>query len=220
MTNVNGKYLPALGHHRLTPLYYPVQRWLMQESRLERRLLKQAGIQPGQRVLDLGCGTGTLSVLLKQSQPQAEAVALDADPKVLTIARTKAARASLGITFDQGLATHLPYPDRSFDCVLSSLMLHHLAKLQKERTLREAYRVLRPGGEIHVMDFGRPHVAYTRLVALLLIQFEQVADNIKGLLPETMHYAGFEEVNETAKFVTVVGSISFYQARRANRPPL
>ena len=77
MSNAHDKYIPALRRHRLTPLYDPLQRWLLREMTFKTRLMKRARIQAGQRVLDLGCGTGTLSVLVKRTHPDAEVVGLD-----------------------------------------------------------------------------------------------------------------------------------------------
>ena len=134
------KYIPALRFDWLTPVYDPVLRRMMPELALKQRLIAQAQIAAGQRVLDLGAGTGTLTVMIKQTCPGADVVGLDGDPRVLTVARAKAAAAGVAIRFDQGLATALPYDDATFDRILSSLTLHHLTTEEKQRALREAYR--------------------------------------------------------------------------------
>jgi ubiquinone/menaquinone biosynthesis C-methylase UbiE len=82
-------------------------------------------------VLDLGCGTATLTILIKQLQPGAEVVGLDGDSKILTIAEAKVAQADVDLTLDQGLANNMPYRDQSFDRVVSSLVIHHLSETQK-----------------------------------------------------------------------------------------
>lgn len=208
------KYIPALGHDRLTPLYDPLLRWVMREDRFKRRLIEQAEVRGGHRVLDLGCGTGTLAVMLKQSQLEAVVVGLDGDEKVLEIARAKAAKAGVELLLDQGMAYQLPYGDGSFDRVLSSVMLHHLSTDNKRRTLAEVLRVLRPGGGLHVVDFGPPHTLYSRLVALVAARSEEIAANVQGRLPELFREAGFEGVEEAGQFVTVAGALSFYRARK------
>lgn len=139
-------YIPALGHDWLTPLYDPIQRWLLRESAFKARLVEEARLGKAQRVLDLGCGTATLTLLIKERHPDAEVVGLDVDPQALAIARSKAGRAGLAIRFDQGMAFRLPYPDSSFDRVLSSLMFHHLNRENKLRAMGEVLRVLRPAG--------------------------------------------------------------------------
>src|ERR687895_68289 len=88
-------YIPALGHDLLTPLYDPLLRWLMREERFKRRLIEQADVRGGHSVLDLGCGTGTLTMMVKQTNPDAEVVGLDGDVNVLKIARAKADKAGV-----------------------------------------------------------------------------------------------------------------------------
>ncbi|HLF25577.1 MAG TPA: methyltransferase domain-containing protein [Anaerolineae bacterium] len=210
----NDKYIPALRHDWLTPLYDPLLRWIMREEKFKRRLIAQADIQPGHHVLDLGCGTATLTVLIKRTHPAAEVVGVDGDPKVLDIGRAKAAKASVGIQLDHGLADQLPYPDQSFDRVLSSLVLHHLTGENKRRAAREVFRVLRPGGELHVVDFGKPHTVWSKLISSLTSRLEEAADNVAGRLPEIFREAGFDLIEETGSHSTVFGSLSFYRARK------
>ena len=91
MGRSNEDYIPALGIRALTPFYDLIQRWVVGDTRFKSRLIEQAEIQAGQRVLDLGCGTGTLALMVKRSQPDAEVVGLDADPQMLKVATAKAA---------------------------------------------------------------------------------------------------------------------------------
>ena len=214
MAHQSDKYIPALSYDWLTPLYDPLIRWLMHEAEFKRRLIDQAQINDGDRVLDVGCGTGTLAVMVKQAHPQAEVVGLDGDAKVLGIARTKAAKAGIDLLFERGMSYQLPYQEHSFDRVLTSLMLHHLTTDNKSRTLLEVFRVLRPGGELHVVDFGPPRTFYSRLVAFVAARSEQAQVNVKGLLPGMFREAGFERVEETGHFLTVAGALSFYRGRK------
>jgi len=217
MVKNRNEYIPALKYDWLTPLYDPLVRWTLRESTFKRHLVKQAGIDRGHRVLDLGCGTGTLALLIKSHYPKAEVFGLDADPKVLAVARAKAAKAGLIVRLDHGMAFELPYPDASFDRVISSLLFHHLTRENKERTLKEIFRVLRQGGELHVADWGKAR-NWPMRVAFLLVQmldgFETTADNVNGLLPEMFRSAGFEEVQETIRYMTIVGTLSLYVARK------
>ena len=121
-----GRYVPALRFGRLTGVYDPVVRTTTREAEFKRRLLAQAGLKSGQRILDLGCGTGTLAVQAKLSEPAAEVVGLDGDPEVLDRARRKAEAAGAEVEFDEGLSTELPYEGDSFDLVLVTLFFHHL----------------------------------------------------------------------------------------------
>jgi ubiquinone/menaquinone biosynthesis C-methylase UbiE len=187
---------------------------MMREESIKRQLINQAGIQPGQRVLDLGCGTGTLTIMIKQSIPEAGVAGLDGDPRVLDIARSKADKAGLDIKLDQGMAYQLPYPDQSFDRVLSSFVFHHLESDDKRKTMKEVYRILRPGGEFYLLDLGKSHKTYERILSLWNRVLERATDNVKGLLPEMMREAGFELVQVTAYFTTIFGSLSLICGRK------
>jgi ubiquinone/menaquinone biosynthesis C-methylase UbiE len=186
----------------------------MREAVFKPRLVEQAHIQPGHRVLDLGCGTATLTLLIKQTHPDAQVFGLDGDLKILEIARSKVRKAGLGIAFDHGMAFDLPYQDHSFERVVVSLVLHHLARENKIRTLKEVLRILKPGGELHVADFGKPQNGLMYLISLILRHFEEVSDNIKGLLPQMLREVGFDQVEESARYMTVFGTLSLYRARK------
>src|SRR5688572_3323558 len=135
MVDSRKTFVPAAGRDWLLPLYDPLTR-LLGAERARRGLVEQAALRPGQRVLDVGCGTGSLTLLIKRLYPQVDVVGLDPDAKALDRARRKAARAGLPIAFDQGFADRLPYEDQAFDRVFSSLMFHHLELPDKLQMLR------------------------------------------------------------------------------------
>ncbi len=208
------RYVPALLHRRLTPAYDLFARALLREGRLKRELVARARIGPGQRVLDLGAGTGTLAIMVKRAHPAARVTGLDADPAILVIARDKAARAGADVAFDLGDAAALPYPDGSFDRILSSLVMSVLAMEQKRLAVREAHRVLRPGGEFFIGDFGAPHTRWGRFVTPLVRRFEPIRGNLEGLLPLILRDGGFDSVVEARRIVTLLGTLSIVSGRR------
>src|ERR1700752_4927587 len=118
-------FLPAAGHDLFLPLYDPLI-GLLGGDRARRDLVAQANISSGQRILDIGCGTGTLALMLKRSHADLDVFGLDPDPKALRRAMTKATRAGFSVQFDQGFADELPYSEDSFARVFSSFMFHHL----------------------------------------------------------------------------------------------
>jgi ubiquinone/menaquinone biosynthesis C-methylase UbiE len=207
-------YVPAAGRDWLLPLYDPALRWLMREDVFKRRLVREAAIRPGDRVLDLGCGTGTLTLLLAQLHPESRVTGVDGDSLALSVARRKATKAGASISFDQGLATELPYPEASFDRVVSSLMLHHLEHDDKLRALAEVRRVLRPGGTLNVVDFGPPSTRFARLLVHLAHRTERVHENLEGRLPELFEQADLERVEVPGKHDTAFGTLVFYRGHK------
>lgn len=209
------RYIPALAYRWLTPLYDPVVALTTRERTFKAALVAQAALQPGQHVLDLACGTATLTIAAKRSQPQAVIVGVDGDPEILERARRKATEAGAELRFDQALSNRMPYPDATYDVVVSSLFFHHLDRDAKLATLREVRRVLRPGAVLHVADWGQaanPLMRVLFYLVQLLDGFETTADNVAGRLPQFMRECGFVDVAETRRFATPLGTISLYRA--------
>jgi ubiquinone/menaquinone biosynthesis C-methylase UbiE len=170
-------------------------------------------VQPGVRVLDLGCGTGELALALARREPQALITGLDPDPLALARAREKGSAAGANIEWTQGYAGHAPFPDCSFDQIVSSLVIHHLSSEQKREAFRDALRLLRLGGALHVLDFGPPRTRLDRALTALLHHGEQLRDNVSGALPVWLREAGFSSVNEIATLRTAFGCLVLIEAR-------
>jgi ubiquinone/menaquinone biosynthesis C-methylase UbiE len=201
-------YLPAMGRDRLLPLYDPFT-WLLGVPRVHRRLVELAAIEPGHRVLEIGCGTGNLALRAHRMHPDAELVGIDPDPLALARARRKAERAGRPVRFDQGKAGDLPYPDESMDRVLSAFMFHHLDDAEKRRALAETRRVLRPGGQLHLVDVAGHHRGG---FGHRMERSEYLRDNAGEGIPDRMREAGLTEVRtgERGRLRT-----TFYRASRS-----
>ena len=127
---------------------------LGRERRFREQLLEPARLEAGESVLDIGCGTGTLAIAAKRRVGAgAQVHGIDASPEMIARAHRKAKSAGVDIVFETALAQSLPFPDARFDVVLSTVMLHHLPRAAREQAVREARRVLKPGGRLFAVDF-------------------------------------------------------------------
>jgi ubiquinone/menaquinone biosynthesis C-methylase UbiE len=210
-------YLPAVRFDFLTPVFDVFVRETTRERTFKQKLLDQARLEGGLDALDLGSGSGTLAVWAKQREPALRIRGLDGDPAIIGQAVRKAARAGVDVAFDEGLSYELPYEDASFDRVLSSLFFHHLVPRDKDRTIAEVARVLRPGGQLHVADWGEPRSLAAKLGAAAIRRFdgdEPTRDNLAGRLPELFEAGGLVDARERDRVAAPLGVVSLYSARR------
>ena len=211
MAHTHRMFVPAAGHDRFLPLYDPLTR-LLGVDQARRELLVQAALQPGHRVLDVGCGTGTLAVLIKSLYWQVDVAALDPDAKALARARRKAESANVLIAFEQGFSDALPHEDSSFDRVFSSMMFHHLDLGEKHKMLAEARRVLKPGGRLHLLDFGGPETQGA--MARWLHANDRIRDNGEETVLTLLSEAGLVGAKKVAQARILFGGLAYYQAAR------
>ena len=178
-------------------------------------LIEQARLKNGDKVVDVGSGSGTLSIWIKRKYPEVEVTGLDGDQQIIAIAREKSDKQKLDINYTKGLSYEMPFANNSFDHCFSSLFFHHLTLKNKEATFQEMVRIVKPGGSIEIADWGKPANFIMRLLYYqiqLLDGFATTAENIEGKLPELMEKVGFLSVQTKTEVSTMFGTMTLYQA--------
>jgi len=213
----NTTYIPALRFSWLTKIYDPLIQWTMPEKQFKQDLIKEAGIETEFHVLDFGCGTATLSMMTKSKHPSAFVTGVDVDAAVLAIAQRKLRDFPHPIRLDQYDGMKLPYPDETFDRVISSLVFHHLTPIQKAKAFQEIKRVLKFDGELYIADWGKAENNLMRGLfygVQLLDGFKTTRDNIAGLIPSYLLEAGFLSAKVLKKYRTVFGTSELFRAKK------
>jgi ubiquinone/menaquinone biosynthesis C-methylase UbiE len=183
----HGRGIPPNGLSRYYDRVTPAER-----SRFRRKQIELSGIRPGERVLDVGCGTGSLAILAGIAVGRTgEAAGIDITPSMISTARGKAERAGLTVDFHVASVDRLPYPDGSFDVVTSTMMFHHLPVPIKERGLREIHRVLKKNGRFFLCDFLTPRPLAAPLMLLMFVWMPSTRFQIFGRLPDLIEACGF-----------------------------
>jgi ubiquinone/menaquinone biosynthesis C-methylase UbiE len=211
------RFVPAAGRAWLTSLYDPAVALTMREREFRGRLERQVldGLGDGATIVDVGSGTGTFAIRLARARPGATVIGVEPDAAVRDRARRKAGSERVG--WREGMADALPLGDAVADRVACSLVLHHLPPGVRRAALREILRVLKPGGRLHVADWGRPGDPLMRVAAWALQRLDGVettADLIAGRLPDLLREAGFTDVTRHDRLRTAGGALELTSARR------
>jgi ubiquinone/menaquinone biosynthesis C-methylase UbiE len=190
-------YLPATGRDWLLPGYDVLTRFLGMRPSYDA-LIAQAELFDGARVLEIGCGTGNLTSRAHRAQPGATVTGIDPDPRALKRGRRKI-RNTRAVRFERGYAQALPHEDGAFDRVLSSMMLHHLDPEVKVAAISEAFRVLRPGGSMHIVD---------------VVGHDLAVAHDTTEIPDLLRNSGFESDELGSRRLRLVGPVTFYRGIR------
>ena len=209
-------YIPAAGRDALLPAYDLLTRVLGMNKAYDA-LVAQAELADGLRVLEIGCGTGNVTTRVKRAAPGADVVGSDPDPLALARAQRKA-RGMTGIRFERAYAQELPFADGEFDRVLSSMMLHHLDDDVKAAAAAEIYRVLRPGGTLHIVDIGGHTTGHHGLAARWMKDNSHAAGNLGDAIPRLLRTVGFDCTEVGTRRNRFIGRLTFYRAYRRGRP--
>ncbi|MGH9437681.1 MAG: class I SAM-dependent methyltransferase [Terriglobia bacterium] len=208
----NPGFLPAMSGKYGLHLYDPLIRVTLREYSFKRRLIHHAQLSPQVRVLDAGCGTGTLLSLVEASCPGARLAGIDPDDRIL-----RRACAKTSTPLSRATAARLPFPAGAFDCVFATLVFHHLLPEEKSQAFGEILRVLRPGGWLHAADFGKPRNWLMRVMGKL-VQMEDGEERTRecftGLVPALLRRSGFRPVQEWEHRTTLFGTLVLFSAQK------
>jgi len=195
------KFIPAARFNILTPLFDAFCSLVGLGNGYRKKIIEVMNLaQQKLRVMDAGCGSGSLAIDVRRSFPNILLEAIDADPQILGIAEQKARKMNQYISFREAFLQDLPFPDNSFDFVYSSLVFHHLTSDTKEKAMREIYRILKKDGRFLLVDFGKPKHPFFSVFSWFTILFEEGLDNYNGKMPELMMNAGFVNVKEKSRY--------------------
>ena len=211
------KYIPALRFKWLTPLYDFFLGITMPERKIKFALIEAAEISPRMKVLDFGCGTATLTIMIKEFQPGANVAGIDVDVQILQKAIKKTEQKGFDIFLIDYDGAQFPFQDEVFNRTLSCLVFHHLDLGTKQKMLAEIFRVLNKDGQFHIADFGRSKSWVQRTLFNLirgLDGFKSTDANAKGLLPKLISEAGFENVTIKKRFKTMFGEVQVISAEK------
>jgi demethylmenaquinone methyltransferase/2-methoxy-6-polyprenyl-1,4-benzoquinol methylase/phosphoethanolamine N-methyltransferase len=179
-----------------------------------RMVIELANVKPGDAVLDVGCGTGNLTLTAQTyAGPNGKVHGIDASAEMIELARKKASRLGSPVVFEIGLIEKLASPDASFDVVINRLVIHHLPNDLKRAGFTELLRVLKPGGRLLIVDFQPPANPILNHIATALVGPHMMQTSIHHL-PAMLADAGFVEISSGPTRSTFLAFVSGNKPRR------
>lgn len=215
--NVEKKYIPALGYDFLTTFYDLAIKITMPEKKFRAILIDELDPKDNESILEFGFGTGQNLVLAKIQNKNTSFLGVDIDPKVRDIALHKLNKQNVSIPLDIYNGTTLPYQENQFDKIFSCLVFHQLDAETKLNCLIELNRVLKPKGKLIIADWGKASnklMRFTFSFVQLLDGFKTTNDNVKGLMPDFIKKADFENVVISKSINTTIGTFSYFTANK------
>jgi len=214
-------HTPPLGYAALTPLYDVVIALMTRERTWRDQLVRSLSPDENDHILDVGSGTGSLALAVHRRSPSSKYVGIDPDADAIDRARAKISRDGGRATFTQGyLAADTNVGGDSPTKIVSSLVLHQVPLREKQRILEIMHTVLKPGGSVHIADYGHQR---SRLMKRLFRHTVQAIDgvsdtqpNADGIIPTLMRDAGFDDIEELHRFATMTGTISLYRGTKTS----
>ncbi len=207
-------FTPPLGTGDTQHYDRAIRRWT-REMRWRTAMLKSLVPRPGETIVDMGCGTGSFAILLKQQCPGVSVIGLDPDAEALALARDKAHQAGVEIEWRQGFADSLE--ESAADAVTSSLVFHQIPLPGKVSGIADMFAALKPEGRLVLADYGLQTGLMRWLFRVTVQRLDGVADtqpNADGVLPDLVARAGFANIVERYRVDTLTGTIAILTARK------
>jgi len=214
-------YTPALGKVWLTPHYDRAIALLTRERYWRDALVLAAKLAPGDRVLDVGCGTGSLLKALLSNCPRIELTALDPDPAVLAVAKRKLGDLQSVVHWHEGFLGSLSVSDEQRpDKIVNSLVLHQVPLHEKRAILERMHEILRPGGEVLIADYMRQDSRLMRMLFRATVQqldgVEDTQPNAEGVIEDHLSEL-FDHAERLKVFHTPTGAISLWRGTKKGK---
>ena len=187
------------------------------ERKIKNSFISDAEFSSFEDILDFGCGTGTLLLMIKKKYPQIKLTGIDISRQMIHLAGSKIKNAGLDIHVHVYDGERLPFIENSFDKIISSFVFHHLKTSFKQVILKDLLWVLKPGSKLCIVDFGKSRTFYNKIsfqIIRYLDGFEKTSVNAKGLMPELIKEAGFKKIEEKKIFNTIWGSVYTWVATK------
>jgi ubiquinone/menaquinone biosynthesis C-methylase UbiE len=191
---------------QMVPSYdsYMRKMTLGRERTLREMTVRLAQVKPGDWVLEVGCGTGTLTLAAKrQAGPSGRVYGIDIIPGMIELSQRKAAQANEEVTFQLGGIDDIPFPENQFDVVMCSFMIFHMSEDTRRKGIAEIYRVLKPQGRLLVLDLALPTQSLPRAIAKVLFG-SMLQHDLRELLP-LMEASGFSGVEYAPASFRILG---------------
>jgi ubiquinone/menaquinone biosynthesis C-methylase UbiE len=201
-------FVPRPTFDLMLPFYDALIGWLLRDAVMRRALLDDSGVGSGHHALEIGCGTGELTLMIALRAPYAEVYALDPNPRKLARAIGKSWEYGHPVKVFRGVAQRLPFPAQSIDRAYTSFLLSRLTRPQKIAVLREARRVLHLDGSLHVVDFAPPVTRWESFLAQTVLRGGRVRPHLNGELPALLAEAGFVRTRETGLVSAPAGRLA------------
>lgn len=212
-------YVPALRFRPLTRLFDFFLSATFPEKKMKQALINQLQLSGTETILDFGCGSGTLAIMMKEQYPSVNIVGVDVDAEIIAIAEKKIKAEGLAISIKKYDGESLSlFAHQQFDKIVSSLVFHHLPTRKKRTIFSQLYRLVKPGGELHIADFGKAKNLYAKMAFGLFRRFDGLENtqvNAEGRLADFVKGGGFAEVEIVQSFNTAFGTVDLLKAKDA-----